>query len=166
MSYYSPKFHLTSLVVAFFTAMLSTMAYAKSPESSHSNYVHDSALEEILIYLASDTLSDQEIYTYLEVLKEQYLETYQMLVADGLLFDDLNFYQIKNSQRVKTNKSGTRTLLASTNHQAPEPCTSPITGGECIDDYDIFLPPIHHPPLLEDSIINPDYPDPRDLYRD
>ena len=161
MSYYSPKFHLTALVVAFFTAMLSTLAYAKSPEHSHSNYVHDSALEEILIDLASDTLSDQEIYMYLEVLKEQYPETYQMLVADGLLFDDLNLYQNKNSQQVNTNKSGVRTLLASTNHQ--DPCTNgmPETG-DCFDD-DMWFPQIIHPPLFDDSIISPDNPYPKDV---
>ena len=63
------------------------MAHARSQESHYSNstYVHDSTLEEILIYLADETLSDQEINEYLEVLEEQYPDVYQMLVAEGLL---------------------------------------------------------------------------------
>ena len=95
--------------MALFTVMLSPVVHAKSQESHYSTYVHDSILQEILIYLADETLSDQEIYEYLEVLEEQYPEVYQMLVAEGLLFDSPHIYQDKNLPRV--NKSGLNALL-------------------------------------------------------
>ena len=116
--------------MALFAAMLSTVAHARSQESHYFTDVHDSILEEILIYLADETLSDQEVNEYLEVLEEQYPDVYQILVAEGILFDPLYVHQDKDSHRV--NQSGVNTLLAQTKEK---PCVEEkcIKGGASWD---------------------------------